>query len=604
MKKFVSFVRQRYHSIAFQVLCITILLILFPVIFVSIFSYSQYTKNLEQKSADSTYQTIVQLSYSLNSYLSGLFQFSKTIYYDNDLMNALNNQNTQSAYTKYENDWTIEEQLEEMLIKTRSDILSACILSNGVVYRGGLYDASISNDNFSTFDWYQKALESKDPFYVPTHTENYLTKPDYEVFSIVSHINSIQESGKILGVLKIDVEYSEIKSICDKIQIGAAGGLLIEDSNASVIYSSIQNKDYSEILNIVKTDNNPYFVAEMDHQKYIFSSTEVPSANWTIISVNSVNELNQSAARTRNITFFIALISSAVAIFILLLFTGSFLRPLLQIVHLMKQVQHGELNVYFPEKRKDEIGYLGSSFNKMVFRINRMIEENTDLVKEVYESRLLQNEAQINALYSQIKPHFLFNTLNMISLLIRCGKSDVAVDNIDKLSDLLRCMIHFNQEITIQEEISLLDAYLSIQRTRYQDRLDYSIEIDPSLNSFRVPALILQPIVENAIIHGCEKKREKMLIRIYSAFEPDGFAILVEDNANGMDLQTLEKLRERISSESDEQAQPKGAAKGGNGVGLRNVNKRIKLKFGNAYGLQIDSTENAGTCVRVVFPKP
>ena len=171
----------------------------------------------------------------------------------------------------------------------------------------------------------------------------------------------------------------------------------------------------------------------------------------------------------------------------------------MHIISLMKDVRQGNLQVSFPETRDDEIGELGSTFNQMLGKINRM-------VKEVYEARLLQNEAQMNAFYSQIRPHFLFNTLNMISMMIQTSKYDMAVANIDRLSDLLRQMAHLNQEITLKQELSLLEDYLSIQSNRYRNRLYYTIDVDPSLHAYRIPALIFQPIVENTILHGCERK--------------------------------------------------------------------------------------------------
>jgi two-component system, sensor histidine kinase YesM len=608
-KKLLLLIQKKRNSIAFRLLNITILLIIFPVIVASFFSYSQYTKNLEQKSAESTYQTIVQLSYSLNSYLNELFQLSSTIYYNNDLMDSLSIQNTDSKYSRYQKEWAIEEQLNETLISPRNDILSAYIISDNEIYRAGIYSKSVdSSVNCASFDWYKKALNDDNPIFVPTHLEELVTNPQYKVFSVVRRINSIQKSGKSLGVLKIDAEYSTIKSICDKIKMGTDSGLLIEDQNKSVIYSSIKNKNYSELYKIVKSNKSNYFSTNIDGEKYILCSIDIPTANWTIISVNSVIELNKTATQTRNITFLITLIISAIAIIILLLFTKEFLHPLLQIVHLMKEVQNGNLNVSFPDKRKDEIGYLGSSFNKMVLRINGMMKENTSLVKEVYETKLLQNEAQINALYSQIKPHFIFNTLNMISILIRCNEKEAAIDNIDKLSDLLRCMTRFNREITVKEEIDLLDAYLSIQKTRYRDRLEYSIDIDKSLFSYVIPALIFQPIVENAIIHGCERKKEKTAIKIYSQEEGSNIAFCFEDNANGMDRETLDALRNRIDhveyshllkNDGNDNFPMKES-----GIGLLNVNKRIKLKFGGEYGLKIDSTENVCTCIKIILPKP
>ena len=141
------------------------------------------------------------------------------------------------------------------------------------------------------------------------------------------------------------------------------------------------------------------------------------------------------------------------------------------------------------------------------FHVQPNAGENQPDGKEVYEARLLQNEAQMNAFYSQIRPHFLFNTLNMISMMIQTSKYDMAVANIDRLSDLLRQMAHLNQEITLKQELSLLEDYLSIQSNRYRNRLYYTIDVDPSLHAYRIPALISNPLWKIRSSMAAKRKR-------------------------------------------------------------------------------------------------
>lgn len=605
--RWLDFIRRKHNSIAFKLLVGTSLLIVCPVLIASTVSYSQYTGNLEQKSAEANYQTIVQLSYSLGSYLDQLFQVSGTVYYNNDLMNSLSS-SASTGYAGLQKEWTLEEQLGETFISPRDDILSAYIFADGQVYRAGVYNLSVNPGiDYRSLSWYQSALKSDTAIYVPTHTDEFVSDPHHPVFSVVRRINSITKTGKLLGVLEINVDYSTIRSICDQIQPGAGGGLLIEDQNRSVIYSSVQGKDDRALYDLVEKNRRKYFTATVQGRQYILGSIAVPDANWTIISLSSVKELNKSAAQTRNITFLIALLCAVPALVLLFLYIRGFLRPLLRIVALMKDVQGGNLDVSFPEKRKDEIGYLGSSFNKMVGEISGMIQENTRLVREVYETRLLQNEAQINALYSQIKPHFLFNTLNMISLLIRCNKSGEALGSIEKLSDLLRGMTHSNRDITVREELGLLEAYLGIQSTRYGDRLTYGIDIDPGLYGYVIPALTFQPIVENTIVHGCEKQNKNIHIRISSHIGARTVEFVLEDNAGGMGPETLATLRGEISRAQYESRRPDagsaGPPKGGRGIGLLNVNQRLKMKFGDEYGLLIESADETGTRIRLVLPK-
>jgi Predicted signal transduction protein with a C-terminal ATPase domain len=608
LKRLSKFFRTMRYSIRVKLIYITVLLILCPVIIATSLSYYQYSKNLEQKSADSAYQTIVQLSDNLNSYVSELMRLSSNIYYNDSLMDELSQKNQGTALERFEREFTIEGQLNGLFIESRDDVLSAYILSGGMIYRSGVYNESVvKNVNFEALPWYRKALSEDGVFYLPTHLEDLVANPSRKVFSIVRRINSIQKIGKVMGVLKIDIDYDAVKTICDKVNMGKDGGLFIEDQNGAEIYSSISHKDYAQLNKLAKNFRSGRYTEQtIGGKRYLFSSTQIQNADWTVISLKSVEELNQNAFYIRNATIFTDTVCCAVAIVILLFFMRGFLNPLLEIIMLMKEVQTGDFNVNFPQKRHDEIGYLGSSFNMMVNRLDQIMKENTRLLREVYETRLLQNEAQINALYSQIKPHFLFNTLNMISLLVRCGKDDVALDNIDRLSDLLRCMTHFNREVPIAEEIALLDAYLSIQKTRYTDRLVYSIDIDSRLDAYAIPALIFQPIVENTIIHGCESRSEKTVIKIYSKIEKN-IEICFEDEAGGMDAQTLSALTERINlADSKTEMAPENGVFPPKitGIGLQNVNRRLKLKFGDEYGLVVSSEKKIGTTVRIILPKP
>lgn len=608
IKRIIELVKQKRHSIAFRLLSITIFLILSSVVVVSLLSYYSYTKDFQQQSSDSTYQTILQLSYNLESYLNELFQLSKAPYYNSVLMNELTSDHPDTTYGQLQKTWAIEDQLNNMLISSRQDILSAYIISDNIIYRGGTYTESIDpSANYAAYSWYMEALLQDEAIYVPTHLEELITDPRFKVFSIVRRINDIQNAGKLLGVIKIDANYSSIESICDPINMGKNGGIFIVDQNSSIIYSSIKNQNLNQLFKLVKVNYNVHSITtSIKNTNFLMNWTTIPNAKWTIISLNSVSELNKKATETRNATFIMAILCSMFAIIILVIFIESFIRPLQKIVMLMKEAQNGNLNVEFPVERNDEIGYLGSSFNTMILRISSMMEENTKLISDVYESKILQNEAQINALYSQIRPHFIFNTLNMISLLIRTGKNDIAIDNIDKLSDLLRCMTHFNKEITLKEEIQLLDSYLTIQVNRFIGRLEYTIDIDKCLYAYVIPALTFQPIVENTIVHGCEKSREKTKIKIYSLIQDDFLIFCIEDNANGMNEESLKLLREKVygldynDSTTFDNVSPDIR----NGIGLVNVNKRIKIKFGNQYGLIIDSVKNEGTCVKVLLPKP
>jgi two-component system sensor histidine kinase YesM len=273
----------------------------------------------------------------------------------------------------------------------------------------------------------------------------------------------------------------------------------------------------------------------------------------------------------------------------------------MRIIQLMKEVKMGNMSVRFPENRSDEMGYLGSAFNSMVYRVSEMLEINTKLNKEIYESKYLQKEAQLKALNSQIRPHFIYNTLNTISLLIQVGEDEAAVENIDRMSLILRGVANINKEIVLKSEIELLEAYLFIQKTRYKERLEYSIEIDEKIFNFLIPAFTLQPLVENSVVHGCERRKTTTHIHIYSEQESELLSIFIEDDAMGMDEKRLIEMKEKLENGAVNTFNEENHSVMQGGIGMINVNRRIKLLYGDAYGLFLHSRSGV-LIVEVRFP--
>ncbi|AJY75432.1 cache domain-containing sensor histidine kinase [Paenibacillus beijingensis] len=588
---------------------------------VTFISYTKYTEDFESQSSDSVQQIIGQVSYNIDTYLDDLNRLSLALYMNDFVMEALEDEDGGSALSRLQKRRLIEEFLDQMMIYPRGDINRVFIITN-TIYSSGRIQVDIDDSGlFKQFGWYKQALVSPEPIFVPAHMQQMVNNRGPKVFSIVRQLRSTRNSDKVLGVIKVDANYTGIENIVRKVNMGAYGGLFIIDNKETVIYGSTGKLEAVHFYRSIQQSGQKTLKVDYNGEPYLLNSTLLPRSDWTIVAVNSLTELNAKATKTRNFGLWMALACAALAFCVLWWFLQKFLRPLLNVVRLMRTVERGDLNVRFPDKRGDEVGYLGLSFNALVSRIRTMLEENTQLVKQVYETELLQKEAQVLALHSQIKPHFIFNTLNMISLQMQMGKTDKSIGHIQQLSSILRSMTRSDKDITLQREIELLRAYLSIQSGRYEGRLDYEIDIDPSLSQVNVPALLFQPIVENAVIHGCETKRGKTTVRIASRETDSKLLFVIEDTGIGMDEETLERVRHKLALSEDaehpaaheaghpaEHAAEHPAAhepsRSGTGIGLLNVNKRIKLKYGAGYGLTVDSTLHEGTAVTVALPKP
>lgn len=589
-------------SLKKKLLAFTSLLILLSVSVVSILTYSRYTTYFTEQSTRQTEQILEQIGINLDTYMDELFRLSVSPYYNSEITAALET-DAQTDLEKLTKRRTIENFLGGVMTIPRNDILRVYIVTPDGAYSSNktTYDIDSSTDNTDS-DWYARAIETSDPIFLPVHTEAGFKEDNIQIFSIVLRLRSTRDNSKILGVIKVDANYTGIQSICDKVILNPGSALFVTDTSKNIIYkNNLLGSDMNSgiFFGTSLPAVNSSVIMKSGSEKYIVSSQPMTTTDWQIVEVNSVSALNQYFTATRNTAFFLALICALLAVFVSIFFVNSFLRPLFQIVNLMRQVQNGDLKARYDIKNRDEIGYLGESFNQMIDKVDDMMERNTQLVKEVYEVKYLQKEAQYNALCSQIKPHFLYNTLNTISLLIKCSEPQKAVEDIGKLSFLLRGIMNINKEIPISEELKIVDAYLSLQQSRYGKNLQYKIDIDHSFADYRIPALTLQPIVENAVIHGCEATRGESFIQLYSSTDSSGLYFHVTDNGIGITNDILVDLQNKLS-ECQKPEQSTDITSGS--IGLINVNRRIMLKYGESYGIRIESEAGCGTHVTLHLP--
>ncbi|MFC5702716.1 sensor histidine kinase [Cohnella faecalis] len=593
------------QSIKIKLTGTTIVLFLVAISVVSLLSYNRYTLDFQKQSNERTQQILDQLSLNIDNYIDDLFRLSLSPYNNLQVLQLLDSPAPQSEYEQLKRERQVEDFLNQMIVTPRLDILQVYIITSTDVYTNGrAVNVEPLDPDFREQEWYKNALNTQKPTFLPAQT-TIKSNPHVKVFSVVKQLRSLKDTTRPLAIIKVDANYSGIENICDKVNLGDRGGLLIADRNGNVIYSSIREVDTGTLYEAVRSSDASRFHLKEHGENYLVASSEITRAGWSVISVNSVNELNKSAIVTRNFTIVIAAGCALLACAVLFFMMRVFLRPLFQMVSLMKQVKLGNLSVHFPDsKSEDELAYLGASFNSMIERIQEMLTENTRLTKEIFETRFLQKEAQIQALVSQIRPHFIYNTLHTIGALIQVGRPEQATDNLEKLSLILRGYANIDQTITLRKEIELLEAYLGIQQSRFGDRLRYEISIDEALNDFLIPAILLQPIVENSVIHGCEERKERTTVRITGRIAGHMLVLAVEDDGNGIPQQKLAELTDKMSSDVRLQLERPGEWELRSGIGLINVHNRLRMQYGEPFGLKIDSTPGLGTIVTATLPYP
>lgn len=265
----------------------------------------------------------------------------------------------------------------------------------------------------------------------------------------------------------------------------------------------------------------------------------------------------------------------------------SITRPIRKLSEVTDQVSKGDLSVRSDVKTGAEVSALSDSLNSMIDKINELLEQVT-------QEQVRLRKAEFELLQSQINPHFLYNTLDTIIWLAEAGQQKQVVSMVGSLSEFFRTSLNQGKDIvSIKEEVQHVRSYLEIQQVRYQDILNYEINIPNELDRYLIPKITIQPLVENALYHGIKNKRGLGHITINGRKENDYFVLEIKDNGIGMSEERLMQVRDGIQCKTPMEKDI---------YGLYNVNERIRLNFGEEYGIRIKSTYMEGTIVNIILP--
>ncbi len=341
-------------------------------------------------------------------------------------------------------------------------------------------------------------------------------------------------------------------------------------------------KDGTYDENIEMLENNIYIMTELiqdDIQYYIYYQAR---------NIDRLKDrLNDQVQQFIRICIVMVLLVAAVVILLTILMVRSIVVPVQDLCHVTEEISEGNLAVRARKYGQDELGDLSLS-------VNDMAENIQSLVEKTKEDERKMRWADLRLLQEQINPHFLYNTLDTIVWLIEGNDNARAVNMVVSLSEFFRLVLSKGKEyISIRDEEQHIRSYLEIQQVRYQDILDYEIEIDPQIYDYQILKLTLQPLVENSLYHGIKYKRARGCIRVTGSLQGENILLQVEDNGVGMEPEDLEQLRQEIQKPCQETER---------GFGLANVNERIRMNFGAQYGMTIDSEKGVGTRVQVTIP--
>lgn len=575
-----------FKSIRMSMLIPFASLIAAAVLVLAFISVQQIQKALFENSTDYTNQLVQMVNSDIDSYISTMENLSELVLNNDDV----------SSYLYEEDEKLAKEQNAEeignefgLLRDTRDDIYNIGIVGNNGRYF--INNANVSVNpyvNPEDMDWYKEAIQGREEI-TSSHVQNIVL---YEYKWVVTLSRGIvnPKTGKPEGVLFIDLNYSSISSLCEKISLGTKGYVFILDEKGNIIYHPKQQLLYNglldekieQILSTPKGGNGNFL---SDDGKRLYTVTKSEKTGWSVVGVTYLDELLSRSKEIQKLHIALAVCLIFAATVISMMLSSAITKPITRLRGTMKEVEQGNLEVQmsFP-KARNEIKDLVDSFNVMVERIKELVKKN----KEEQEEK---RKSEFKALQAQINPHFLYNTLDSIIWMAESNKNKEVIQMTSALSKLLRKSISNQKEtVTVAEEIEYVSEYLKIQQMRYHDKLTYEIAVDREIMNCSIAKLVLQPLVENAIYHGIKTKEGKGHITINGAVE-DGNAVLrIHDDGVGMDAETLSHIFDGNKGDSISK------------VGVSNVNSRLKLYYGEAYGLKYNSSIGHGTCVTVTVP--
>ncbi len=466
------------------------------------------------------------------------------------------------------------------------DIAAATFFMKSGNYTNLKEDFVISMDEIKGTDWYYQALENKNKVAVGSFNKKitpskYGQNPFYIAVAISPDIR-VDNSGRIETAVLVAVSDLE-KMVKLNMKDSAIGNTILLDEENQVLYDPAGK---SELIKSQEIINGEYkFKEDKTGKSYVAVAREVTGTQWRIVNVVGSGKITGAFLRTAGI---ILLIIAAVMLLFYMFshyFLKNIIHPVNDIIQGLKVVQTGNLDVHIAPKGQSEIRVMIHSFNQMVRQLKVLIKENE-------QQQLKKQEAEMKALQSQINPHFLVNSLSSIRFMAQVSRFEGIRKMAEALIKILSCSFRSNQSTyTIKEELEMLDSFIFLMSIRYSDGFQFEKEVDNRCLEYRIPRLILQPLVENSIVHAFTEQEDIGVIRVSVYEEQEWVYLTVEDNGKGISKAQKDWIFSQEEKEDNYS------------IGIRNVYTRLQLNYGEDSTFSIDSKEGSYTKVIIALKR-
>ena len=553
------------------------------------FLYDQLTRSSIAQSQNVTEQNLQQMRESMMDKVNMIEHTSRLFTSDIKLQTFLGDPFTYQSY-EYEEYRSNIIPFVENIMRQNPYIHSLRIYMNNKSIPE-VYDSFYSIDRIMKNSGLQQALNvpEQDEGWLGLHLSTLNVKTPtrdtrHEVFSYYQKINSIRYESMV-GIMEIEVVDDVLLEVLNTSEFGE---IMLIDQQGTIISEQKHELANIQELGIDKLPNTEGYnkVMNVQDRSSIVISVPIPELELRLVGIYPVEGFRdkvKGSARTIIMTLIVALTLLGIIVFLI---TTALLSRLKVLVKAMKQVREGSLTVSVPVTANDEFTQIATSFNMMTGRIH-------DLVETVYKSQLMEREAELRALESQVNPHFLYNTLATIAWVGRKYQAHDVVHISNALAKFYRLMLNKGKrEMLVRHEIDMVQAYLSIQKFRFEDRFEVIYDIDEKVYEYSAAKNLLQPIVENALIHGIEPKRARGTLIIKAGIEGDMLYYKVIDDGVGMAVSRVEDI-----------LQGRTVTSSGSGYAMNNIRERLQGHYGQRYKFEIASRPGIGTAVTIMFGK-
>jgi two-component system, sensor histidine kinase YesM len=593
---------QRFHfrfSIKTKLTVAFLLVVLLTILVMGFLSYYFYNSGIKRDFHRISQEATLRLNHHIDFYI---YQLTKST-------SSVAKEELVQRWMKFGQQASLEEQLDVQNVLRRYVALNYPEIVGMFLLTTDGRKLAMTNLVLRTEEvlaqepWHQNGIPEKASV-MGTHAVKYVSE-DVRVLSLEMPIYSV-ENMDLLGKLVIDFYLDEIQRTFEKSSLAPQGRFFIISDQDTIVYHPNYRwlglpREQTELRQLDLSNNDNASIQEWEGKRTLVAVTQSDTTGWTFVSIVPFAEMASAAKHTPNTMILAFVIVAGCIVLVVPFLSGAFVKPILHLRQVMGGVERGDLQVRASyTSGHDEFQYLNRSFNMMIEQVNQLLDTVSTMKLQEVSLQLREKEALVKALQTQINPHFLYNSLDIIKSMAYLEDMPDIVKMSRSLADFYRYTAQdMNAIVRLEEELSQLKHFLSIIHIRFPGTFRSQFSVNEKFMHCLIPKLIVQPLVENAVKYAIEAREGKGSI-IVNAFD-DGSDLVIEvaDNGPGIRQERLEQIQAMLKELSENALHEYGKQQS---LGIANVHARIVLQYGSSYGLSLDSFEGRGTVASIRLP--